>query len=419
MKWLTNLYRKPKPIPSPGLVRVPQKKVQAPLAGGIGRPQWLANQNLFLSDFYNHLRHRIPIISNAIAAWVDLSTSGSLVHLDGGSERTQRRAEDVLSDLDVRCYQFGFEWGNGFNRLMELFFQGLYQNGRFCAEIVPYADISGIAYVSLVDPFSVRIEGNSSGRSRLVQVGEDGEPRRVLPQDRFFYAAYEPDVSNPQGNSILDSIQWVLEIKQKMIEDMARSSHNAGYPRLRVSITPPEQMPGESVSDYVSRINSEFDQTVDQFKNLAVDDNVFTWEHVAVQAIGVTQTDFNWSVNSEKVVEDVVSGLRLYPWVLGLSHGTTKNWVNAQHDLLMQRVQRGARQGAQFMDWIRNTELALKGLPVTTQQSFEPIRDPGRLIQERADNFKYDRIHRMVEAGYISKDEGARQMGLMRAYQQE
>ena len=271
----------------------------------------------------------------------------------------------------------------------------------------------------LIDPFSIKMK-REDGKVRLYQKVGNDQPDRLLPEGRIFYSAFDPDLKHPYGYSLLDGITWVVEIKEKMMSDMANASHNAGYPRLHVGIAPPEQIPGEAATGFVGRADTEFTDTVDAFRDLDVDDNIFTWSNVEVTVVGGGQSmDFNWSINFDRVNDEVVSGLRLYPWVLGLSASTTKNWVQSQHDLLMQRVSRGALAGARFLDWIRNTHLRLEGSPVRTHQLFEPIRDPGKLIQERAEKFEFDRVDLMVTRGYISKDEGARRMGLRNAFNQD
>ena len=76
------------------------------------------------------------------------------------------------------------------------------------------------------------------------------------------------------------------------------------------------------------------------------DDNVFTWDDVEVTVIGGDEHRSSvWRFNREQVIEDVITGLRLYPWVLGRSHGTTKNWVEAQFNLLMQIVDSVQKSG--------------------------------------------------------------------------
>lgn len=380
---------------------------------------WLSDPGEFLGDFYSYVRRRVPIISNGIAAWVDLSSTGRKLQLEGGSENHQKGAQKILDNLDKRLYEFDFEHGAGIAKLCDLFFLGIYTNGRFACELVPFADGSGIAYVALTNPFTIKFQQSETGY-RMFQ--RQGGSLVELPKERMFYAALDPDEANPQGISLLDSVQWVLEIKEKMLDDMAKSSHNTGYPRLHISITPPEPLPGESPSDYHARLNTEFDDTVKAFRDLNVEDNVFTWSGVNVSIVGAgpgSREQFSWAVNSERVVEEVITALHLFGWVLGYSFSTTKNWVDSQYDLLMSRVGRVRASGERFLEWIQNAELAMRGVPTRVDWTFENVRDPGELVKQRALQWRFDRVDGMVKRGYLSPSQASREMGLSRPYDEE
>jgi hypothetical protein len=125
-----------------------------------------------------------------------------------------------------------------------------------------------------------------------------------------------------------------------------------------------------------------------------------------------------WRFNREQVIEDVITGLRLYPWVLGRSHGTTKNWVEAQFNLLMQIVDSVQNLGASLGNWLRNTELKMKGIRATSEHLFEPNQDPFILSRMQARKVEFETIDRKVQRGYISKEDGARELGYSKAFKE-
>jgi hypothetical protein len=138
---------------------------------------------------------------------------------------------------------------------------------------------------------------------------------------------------------------------------------------------------------------------------------------VEVTVIGGDQNrNFTWRLNREQVIEDVVTGLRLFPWVLGRSHGTTKNWVEAQFNLLMQIVDSVQTLGASLGNYLRNSELRMKGLSVTSEHIFAPNQDPFLLTRMQARAVEFDTIDKKVQRGYISKDDGARELGYPAAF---
>ena len=131
---------------------------------------------------------------------------------------------------------------------------------------------------------------------------------------------------------------------------------------------------------------------------------------------GDTNRNFTWRLNREQVIEDVISGLRLYPWVVGRSHGTTKNWVEAQFNLLMQIVDSVQNLGASLGNFLRNTELKMKGLSVSTEHLFQANQDPFLLQRMQSRSVEFDTIDKKVQRGYISKDDGARELGYEKAF---
>ena len=255
--------------------------------------------------------------------------------------------------------------------------------------------------IHFIDPFRIRF-GDNNERYYL------DDDRKLIPvlSDRFFYAVLQHEPSQPAGIEPLATLPFVLAIEQQLLEDMARSSHNVGSPRLQVKITPPTREPGEAGNEYETRSGRYFDDTVSGFAKLEPDDNLFTWNDVEVTTIGGDgQSKSTWQINRQEVVEDVVTGLKLFPWVLGRSHGTTKNWVEAQYNLLMHIVNSLQLRGLQLAERIANTELALRGNSARVAFSYTPHPDPYALQREQALALRAETILKLVDGGYMDKDD--------------
>ncbi|TKJ41078.1 hypothetical protein CEE37_05270 [candidate division LCP-89 bacterium B3_LCP] len=361
------------------------------------------------ASLYCYLRDTIPIVSAAVWAWVRLCSTPQSVEITG-SEPEISRAQGILDDLDSRILENPYQRAKGVNRLTEAMFLDLFTLGRFCGELVLQPDGSGIDYFQTLDPFKVQWE--RSGKWRATYEEEDGSVRKLNPE-RTFYTTLGMDSTNPAGIEPLATVPFILEIEQKLLEDMARSSHNAGTPRLQVKITPPQAFENENEEEYLSRINGYFDQTVDQFQSLEADQNLFTWSDVEVTVVGGEKgRSFTWKVNREQILEDVITALKLFPWVLGRSHGTTQNWVSAQYNLLMQEVDSIQASATSLADWLRSTELKLRGCKAKAKHVFAPNQDPFQLERAQADETRFGTIDGMVEKGYITKDEGKRRLGV-------
>ncbi len=424
---LSRLFSRKNPSPVALVGKGPTRKAENSLSGGIisnRKPRAFLDQSSFCytgsnrGDFYRYLRDHIPIVSAGIWTWTHLCSTPQRRELIG-LESEVKRAGRILDSLEKRIYPTLGGDAHGLTRLCESFFQELFTLGRFAARIKLLPDGTGISHIEVLDSYQIRWQRQIDGRARAFLEREDGKFESLNP-DLFFHRTLVSDVNRPEGVEPLASIPFVIEIEQQMLEDMARSSHNAGTPRLQIRITPPAPQPGEDEENYHDRINSYFDRTVRQFNELEPDDNIFSWSDIEVETIGGSGRERStWKLNREQVIEDVVTGLKLFPWALGRSHGTTKNWIFAQYNLLMQIVDSIQTLGKDMIEWLMQLELRLAGNLSEARWCFDPNQDPFIVERNRAALLRFERIDRMVQRGYISLDQGARELGYPGAFRQE
>ena len=359
-------------------------------------------------DFYRYMRDNIPIVSSAVWTWRRLCATPQILSIDGKDSEVSD-AWNIIEDLERRIHPNTYLRGNGINRLCEDFFLELFTTGAFAGIIIPLADGSGIDYFYQLDASLIRWEDRE--RIRAYIENDRGE-KIYLPNDTFFYSALGTDIKNPGGIEPLASIPFVVEIEQMMLEDMARSSHNAGNPRLNVKVVPPARFDSEGDNEYVERSNSYFDETVRQFRQLEADENLFTWADVEIKVIGGEPgRSYVWKLNREQVIEDVITGLKLFPWVLGRSHNATKNWVQAQFNILMQIVESVQQSGIIFADWLRTLELRMKGNLAVPHHTFEANQDPFLLDRRKAEEIHYRTVNAKFKDGYINREKVLQELG--------
>ncbi|MCX7835946.1 MAG: hypothetical protein N2450_07770 [bacterium] len=348
--------------------------------------------------FFRYLRDRIPIVSAGIWSWVHLCAT-PLERVISGPEYAKPSANQILDQFEQKLEPYPGK--RALERLTEALFLELFTLGRCAVEIVPYPDLSGIDRIHFLDPYRVRF-GPQNEKYWL----QNERYLIPVPPDRFFYAVLTHDPSNPSGIEPLATLPFVLAIETQLLEDMARSAKHAGTPRLQIKITPPPRDPSESAEDYELRASRYFDDTVQGFSRLEADDHLFTWSDVEVTVIGGDGgMRAQWRIHRQEVMEDVITGLKLFPWVLGRSHGTTKNWVEAQYNLLMHIVRSLQLRGLQLADRLANIELALRGNPCTVEHRYEPHADPFALPREQAFSLKVKTLLELEAKGYIHKEE--------------
>ncbi len=368
-------------------------------------------------DFYRWLREKIPMLQTGISVWVSLCAT-RMKQIVKGSFLNRERALQLLFNLDNRILEIPFGRGSGLQKLTRAYFLELFTVGKFAGEAVLSTDEKSIDHFRYIDPYLVSWEHTDKGWVPLVY-NEETSHREEINPEYFFYGCLSTDLTNPLGCEPLASIPFVVEVEQLMLEDMARSSHNTGHPRMQVKITRPEQFNWEEEADYANRVNSYFNGIVTEFKHLEPDDNIFSWSDVEVTVIGQNGSGQNWRLGREQVIEDVITGLKLFPWVLGRSHKTTQNWVQSQFDLLMEMVASYQNMGSDLVDWLCNLELKLQGVDANVYHLFDDHPDPFRKEKVLSRKVELENINFKVEKGYISKDEGAQEMGYEKAFQQD
>ncbi|NOY89316.1 MAG: hypothetical protein GXO93_08020, partial [FCB group bacterium] len=180
----------------------------------------------------------------------------------------------------------------------------------------------------------------------------------------FYFLPFNSDSSKPLGSSILHTVPFVAYIEQQLVDDMRRTSHNTGYNRMHVKVTPPERIAGEAENAYIERINSYFDATVSMIKSCALDENPVTWDNIDIKHIGpenVRTVTNSWFMHHRAMVEEICAGTNLAPFLLGYSYGATSTWASFKFDMVMRQVKSVQAEVASFLEWMGNIELALGG----------------------------------------------------------
>lgn len=363
-------------------------------------------------DFYRYLRDHIPIVSSGIWTWVHLCATPQRFEIQrADDDETVRRAQQLVDELGRRIYPRMDGDQNGLARLNHSMFMDLFTLGKVALRVHLLPDQTGISHVEALDPFRISWQQNKNGMLQALYEEDDGSVV-LLPPETVFHRTLTNDFHMPEGVEPLASIPFVVEIEQRMLADMARASHNSGVQRMQVKMAPPSQQPGEDSETYTKRINQYFDRTIQQFRDLEPDDNVFTWSDVEVKLIGGGGTDGQtWKINREQVIEDVITGMKLFPWALGRSHGTTKNWIYAQYNLLMQIVDSIQQIGVDLAEWLMTLELRLAGNTARPKYHFAPNQDPFIVERNDARLKEVERVEKLVKGGYITRDQGARELG--------
>ncbi|MDF1545611.1 MAG: hypothetical protein P1R58_10975 [bacterium] len=359
-------------------------------------------------QLYRFLADNIPVISSCIWTWARLSAASGKFKTKGkGSEQ----AEVILKALSDRVYASNEGHRSGLSGLLPDLFTNLFRDG--CAGGFLLLDQGGrqVDRFHLIDPADLEIDPDS-GVLRLAI----NDKEQVINLDRpdFSMVTLGDTGRYPTGRSILQPIPFVSYIEQQLVDDMRRASHNSGFHRLHVKITPPERYGGESDQSYVGRINEYFDSTVEMIKSCDVDENPVTWDNVEVQYIGPENSRSvtnSWFMQHRAMVEEIAAGTNLAPFLLGYSYGATTTWASFKFDLVMRQVRTVQAEAARIFQWLGNVELGLHGLQERCRFQFDNSFAYQATEQESVRSSSLDSILKLYQAGLISESEAREKAG--------
>jgi hypothetical protein len=360
----------------------------------------------FMLEVYRFLRDAIPDVSDAIWTWKRLCQTGYDIEIIGASsDVAKRRGERLLRELDMRVNS----GDRGMDGLLDVFLGSLFTYGAAALEIVLSQSRESIWDVIPVDVWTVRFK-REKGQLQPYQICEGQEIR--LPAERFIYVGMDRDGTNPYGRSMLRSIPLVIKIQQRLLEDMAKATHNAGWSKLHVKYKPEERQRGESVEAYSRRIEGNFEQLRTKLGGLQTDQNLVTYDNVAIEVVRGDQHSQVFYENHKAIEEQVITGMHLMPILLGRNYGTTETYGTAQFEIINRQVEAVNRSIKRLLERLYNFELALMWGEAQARVHMRTNRTVDVLKEANARGKEIANAVALRDAGFLEHEAARKLLGI-------
>ena len=349
----------------------------------------------FKYQLYQFLSENIPAVQACLETWVRLSAA------PGKFQVSSEEGNEILLRLSEKLHFNTLGKTGSMEAFVSELFRDYYRSGLFSGFILLHKNgksIDRFLPVSVAD-----IQKDTQNRFFL-----DADKSKIfLDRDDFYAIPYNADRKNLLGKSLFHTIPFVAYIEQQLVDDMRRTSHNSGYHRLHVQITPPERMSGEGDTAYIDRINGYFDSTVSMIKTCDIDDNPVTWDNVSINHVGpenLKSVTSSWFMNHRSMIEEICAGTNLAPFLLGYSFGATTTWASFKFDIVMRSVRSVQAEVASFLEWIGNVELALHGINEKCHYNFDNTFAYQATENSSVRSQEIDSIIKLYNAGLIEKE---------------
>lgn len=348
---------------------------------------------------YRFLRDSIPDISDAIWTWKRLCQTGwDVQYLNASSDTAIERARRLIAALDARVNS----GDRGMEGLLDVFYTSLFTYGAAAVELVLSQSRESVYDVVPVDVWTIRFT-REGGRLQAWQV-LDGQTIK-LPMDRFIYVGMDREGTNPYGRSMLRSIPFVVKIQQRLIEDMAKATHNAGWSKLHVQYAGEDRARGESVEAFQERMRANLNSLRDKLAGIEADQNLVTYDNVKISMLRGDQHAQVFYDNHKAIEEQVITGMHLMPILLGRNYGTTETYGTAQFEIINRQVEGVNRSVQKLLERLYNFELALMWGEATAKVTMRTNRTVDVLKEAQAREKEIGNVLRLKEAGLLDDEQ--------------
>lgn len=350
-------------------------------------------------EVYRYLRDNVPDLSDAVWTWKRLCNTGfKFVWSETTSEGAKWEAQECIEQLNRRMNH----GEGGLTHLLDILYTSLFTYGASAMEIVFSPRGSQIYDVVPVDVWTVRFRWED-GEWQAYQVHAEETIR--LPRERFVYIALDRDGTNPYGRSLFRSLPYVVRIQQRLMEDMARAMHNAGWARLHVQYKPEPRGVNETEEEYQNRMDANLEEVRNQMSNLGVDQNVVTFDNIGISVVQGGQRSPSYYDTQRAIEEQIITGTHTMPILLGRNYGTTETYGTVQYEIMNRQVDTINQTLARVFERIYRLELALHGIRAefTIQPNSNSTADALKksLIETR----RINSLIQLFQLGIMSKEE--------------
>ena len=353
-----------------------------------------------------------PDISQALSIIVNLGNTGHEIEVTGGkAEAVVGRINDLAGSV--------YRTGGGMDGLVNHFLRQIAMMGALSGEWVVADRVSeGISDVVVVPARTIRFK-REDGVYKPYQYtggGFDNAYARLNPAT-FSYSPVQTMDDSPYGIPGFYSVLKNIEVQLDSIGGISQIVRKMGLLGfLDVSLKIPDKNPGENDAAYKARLSGRLSEYAKAFtanfsKGVAVhyDDQELKHNNLGMTAAAGAKTLFQ--LNEEQII----SGLDIPPSMMGRSYSTTETYAEQDYERFVSRLSNSRRMIKRFMEKGYGLDLLLSGINAGVSVKFNENSGFQETEKVTAKGKQIENVVAKRDAGFISDDEAARELGYEKA----
>src|SRR5690606_32741673 len=185
-----------------------------------------------------------PDVSMAVWNFIRLANVGHDMEFYGVSPRNKGKRLTEVEALwrDEFASRVNALSNDGLDGLINQLHYSAYMRGGQGLEVEIAPSLDDIVDVYPVDPktleWQLEDRRGPDGRMRKVWVPyqRQGFNRVDLSEANFFWVPTDPDIDDPRGNLVMESVLQAVDFQMQMLQDLQQVIHNQGWSRWDIEL---------------------------------------------------------------------------------------------------------------------------------------------------------------------------------------
>jgi len=352
-----------------------------------------------------------PDVSQALSIITTLGNSGHEIEINGG------RTEAALERINTLARNV---YNGGADGLINHMLTQVALMGALSGEWVVADQVSDGIVRAVTPPVrSIRFRLEDGAWMPYQDTGKGFRENFVaLNPLTFSYTPLKTLDNNPYGIPLMLAAMKNLDVQIDAVRNFAAIVRKIGMLGITtVKLTQPHQLPGENLDAYQQRLIKHLKTYAASYAKSLSEGVAVHFDDQEISHHSISQT----AASAAKIIfqineEQIMSAFDIPPSMMGRSYSTTETYAGVDYDRLMGRLRNFRRIVKRFIEKGYQLDLQLVGIPVdSVRLTFSEYTGFKEKEKAETETIRIDNVVKKRDAGFISDDEAAQELGYMGA----
>lgn len=353
-----------------------------------------------------------PDFSQALGNVVRLGNTGHEITVASGDEATIEAAAERLNKLAARINT---------DKLVNRLLRQVAVSGAISLEWVATSDLSGIDRAVLVPVSSIKFKYDKKADAyKPFQFVSRSNDYVELNELTYIYSAIETSDNSPYGIPPFVSALGSAVIQLYMMDNLKfiiKKLGLLGFISVALDMESIPQQPGESQDSYTQRLTSHLTEFATNFSENYRDGIAAHLDNMKIEHHNVAGDARGAKDILQMNEEQISSGLKTDPALLGRSYSTTETYAGVVYSMLIKQLENLQRIIKRAIEQGYRLDILMANIPVDdVSVHFNPNAALKPKEEAEAEAIRTDTAIAKMDAGIISPDDAARELGYEQAY---